>query len=620
MEFRTCFSSICESGYKIDAIKSGMQKYLRRREAPKMKWCANQLYKFRFGSNESEIQIGKGIFSNLINRIIVMLDEELCFDDASRYLYVYDLIKCLKNEKIYTMGVKILYEICDVLCSGHIIRLTSDICGFYFKRIFVDKEEIDETDFVLIQKEDGDNGNEGKEYDWCFKNFVECFCKKNYNVYYWLFRIFNMSNEGARLIYRRKEHIYGIWEYLEGFAQGNANLKKCWENRLKEFYNKEKSERKMFLVGVVNVFMYRDEIDFEKEIEYEETVEIDTKTMKLDDYCIDMHCSAGRNSGKNRKDFALEGCLVINEYEKYKVEEWREYYIEEKLKDQQVFKKVKPAKKAVVKEIKVVNEKKLIKEKREDKFVKLNANLEFISMNDLEFVKLCSNTTCGGKAMCFVVKYDGQLFVLKEGRETMQFNYDYAMVDQCKSIFGLNSIGMKRIKSDKIIEKVNKKEKFWENNFHFKNKPDVVYSMMQLIDGQKLIDYRRMVGEKKVDEKIWLEFMKIGLFRNIFMVSDFSQINVFIDKSGNLYSIDEHDVLGKREKIVGEKNMKIYQTFHSKIDEIFENLYQNKEEKIQFISHIMIENLFEKEEIARVLSNYETLKERFYNEYELLSK
>ena len=52
MEFRTCFSSICESGYKIDAIKSGMQKYLRRREPAKMTWCANELYKFHFGEND----------------------------------------------------------------------------------------------------------------------------------------------------------------------------------------------------------------------------------------------------------------------------------------------------------------------------------------------------------------------------------------------------------------------------------------------------------------------------------------------------------------------------------------------------------------------------------------
>ena len=54
-QFRTCFSSICESGYKIDLVKSGMQKYLRRREAQKMKWCVTKIYKFKFGKNEKEI-------------------------------------------------------------------------------------------------------------------------------------------------------------------------------------------------------------------------------------------------------------------------------------------------------------------------------------------------------------------------------------------------------------------------------------------------------------------------------------------------------------------------------------------------------------------------------------
>ena len=32
---------------------------------------------------------------------------------------------------------------------------------------------------------------------------------------------------------------------------------------------------------------------------------------------IDMHTSIGRKMGKNRKDFALEGCLVINEYDAF---------------------------------------------------------------------------------------------------------------------------------------------------------------------------------------------------------------------------------------------------------------------------------------------------------------
>ena len=37
------------------------------------------------------------------------------------------------------------------------------------------------------------------------------------------------------------------------------------------------------------------------------------KSINIDDYVIDMHTSQGRKMGKNRKDFGLEGCLVVNE-------------------------------------------------------------------------------------------------------------------------------------------------------------------------------------------------------------------------------------------------------------------------------------------------------------------
>ena len=32
MKYRTCFSSISQNGYKLDILKSGMQKYLRRKQ------------------------------------------------------------------------------------------------------------------------------------------------------------------------------------------------------------------------------------------------------------------------------------------------------------------------------------------------------------------------------------------------------------------------------------------------------------------------------------------------------------------------------------------------------------------------------------------------------------
>ena len=47
MKWRTCFSSISFAGYKLDVLKSALQKYLRRREEEKMLWCLGEIYLFK---------------------------------------------------------------------------------------------------------------------------------------------------------------------------------------------------------------------------------------------------------------------------------------------------------------------------------------------------------------------------------------------------------------------------------------------------------------------------------------------------------------------------------------------------------------------------------------------
>lgn len=604
-QFRTCFSSICESGYKIDLVKSGMQKYLRRREAQKMKWCMCEIYKFKFGNNENERKIGKGIISNLVNRIIVMLDEELCFDEVVRYSLVYDLLEDMKKTENYEEGVEIISKICDILCSGNIIRLSSDIVGYFNKRIFEYKLEVCDSDMESDTL--GVFKGENAEIEKNMRNFIGHFNAKNSNCYYWLFKIYNMCSDGVKTRYRRKEYIYAVWQYLEGLIGDNKLLRKAWSNRINMFYEKNKNERKMFLVAVVNVFMYRDVIDFEKVIKCEDSgmLELEGKFV-FDDYCIDMHCKDGRIAGKNRKDFALEGCLVINEYEKYKVDEWREYYINEKINNE-IVKKNKTVNKK--------NEKIEVNEKNKKKEITgldLLNELEFIDMNNFKFIKLCSNTTCGNKVMCFVVEYEGNLYVLKEGRKSMNYNVDYEMVDKCKEIFGLNAIGMRRIKSNKIIEKINKNIKSWNDNWQFVDKDSVVYSMMTYIEGEKLIDYRKK--NDKVDKELWLEFMKIGLFRGIFMVSDFSQINVMFCNN-KLYSIDEHDALGKRKEMIGMKNMKVYINYYEEMEKIFEDLFENQKNKMIELRRIMLDYNYDIKSIKKVTNNYQNLKDRFNAEY-----
>ena len=73
--FRTCFSSMSYNGYKLDILKSGIQKYLRRREFDKMIWCVAEIYLFQvLQKTEQDKKATKGIITNLINRLIVMMD------------------------------------------------------------------------------------------------------------------------------------------------------------------------------------------------------------------------------------------------------------------------------------------------------------------------------------------------------------------------------------------------------------------------------------------------------------------------------------------------------------------------------------------------------------------
>ena len=112
--FRTCFSSISYYGHKLDKLKSGVQKYLRRREFEKMLWCTAEIYLFQvYAETEKQIRSCKGIISNLINRLIVMMDEEMCFIECEKYViirkYIYEHpvlpwktilpTKTLKNQK-----------------------------------------------------------------------------------------------------------------------------------------------------------------------------------------------------------------------------------------------------------------------------------------------------------------------------------------------------------------------------------------------------------------------------------------------------------------------------------------------------------------------------------------
>ena len=296
--------------------------------------------------------------------------------------------------------------------------------------------------------------------------------------------------------------------------------KEILEYKLREFYKLNRGERFMFLVnsidlvmkcdGKENVFVNIHISQIRKELSrYEQDfVEMYNYSMlywTIDDYAIDMHTSMGRKMGKNRKDFALEGSIVVNEDTEFLVKEWRDFYVKEKLENPvrskkkrwEGKKKVEEKKKEAfvftpekteqeVAEImltlnpeKVEEKKEEVKKTREEirmekykrikkmrgkpNFDDLEKDLEFVDSKtiDVNKIKLCSDTTCGNKVMCF--EYEGKIW--KESRKSMNYNRDYCVIDECKEAFGLRKIGMKRVLSNFRIEKNDRTKKSWEDNW-----------------------------------------------------------------------------------------------------------------------------------------------------------
>ncbi len=583
LRYRTCFSSISHSGYKLDILKSAMQKYLRRKEKSKMIWCVAEIYLFHvFAKSEQEKKATKGIITNMLNRLIIMMDEEMIFAEVQKYLVLRKLLEKFeeggRNDFIY------LYKICDILINARILRVNSDIRAYWDYRFRHDKQVYKDDD---ITSEDDEAS---------FKEFVKEFNEGSYGCYYYMFKIFNGAREtpGIKWFKTKKENIYKIWYYLfkRKVVMENWILRKNLEYKLIEFHKKKRGERFMWLSSAIQLVlnadklglnkvmyeingkkiiknMYENHVNKTKEEKMEIIKEVfeNRKKLIIDDYCIDQHCSKGRVMGKGKKDWKTKGSLVVDEDKEYFVQEWRNYYRGKwKKQAEQEEKKVEPKKTRA--EIRAEKYKRIKKMRGKPNFDDLEKNLRFVDGIDESKIILCSDVTCGNKVMCF--EYEGKIW--KESRKSMFYNRDYIVVDNCKELFGLKKIGMERVLSNFRIEKIDKSKKEWKNNWHKviigKDEEKVVYCVMNKITNcmwkvpmeigeikHSLVYGVENGGNIGQNRRLFKEFVKIGVYRGIFRCSDFNCRNVLVGLEDQfspqyLVSIDEGDI-GKRLDILG---------------------------------------------------------------------
>jgi hypothetical protein len=275
------------------------------------------------------------------------------------------------------------------------------------------------------------------------------------------------------------------------------------------------------------------------------------------------------NKGFGLGKFAEEGALVVDEDLSLlgeKGEEYKRYYIEMKHKS---------------------DPKKKVKINKWDPF----DNLEELSFNDFSEVKILEEGVCGGKVPCIEITYKNQRYILKQMGESMNYGKDYMFIDECKSIFDLWSINMRRVVVDKKLVRKNHKIKTFVNNTSFSDEKSI-YCMMDYFDNIGDLGKNK---EFLKDESILKECLKIRLFDGLFRSSDNNMRNILVNKDGEILSIDEGDIYGKRDRIFNhnewcqKKNVS-----DSILNSVIDDILSEKEMKIKLIEKKMNEYGFQK--------------------------
>jgi hypothetical protein len=166
----------------------------------------------------------------------------------------------------------------------------------------------------------------------------------------------------------------------------------------------------------------------------------------------------------------------------------------------------------------------------------------------------------------------------------LNYGKDYIVIDKCKKLVGLNDLNMKRFKCNKGLVKIDSKKRTYVNNNKIDNK-ECIYCMMNYWDNIGDLGKNK---DKLKDINIVKECLKIRYFDGLFKSSDNILRNILVNDNGDLMSIDEGDLFGKRKYILS-MNSDWCRINCSKdlVDEVINNFIENKEYLKKEVKKIM---------------------------------
>jgi hypothetical protein len=596
-------------GYRSSVLKSGVCKYFRRELFDKFEWCVMEMMIFGLKN--------VGMMTNIINRMKILIFEEIVVNEIeiiNRCVYLFDMID---NEERFWSKIEIMKVICDLVKSCRKSRTVSYVNNWWK---FNGRNYLNiELEKVLKYRKNNDSNKLLMLGEWLIL-FIE---EKNENVVNIFNKMLELSNEGTR--YKKKGGIYLYFEILEDMCLKGKN-KKLFDFVLDRFNKKSMKERFMFGVWFglmciknedmnlgVDSYSYNLNMNEDEIVEYLFRNRI--KIIINEDFVVnDWHVNKKFGLGK----FGKVGAFVENEDLSLLGEnglKYKEFYILKKEECDKKEQKVEEVLEEVLEEVKVLKEKKekVVKEKKEK--IEEKKDYEFIDFKDFEVVKVIVEGVCGMKICCIIVRRNNEMYVLKEMVKSFNYGRDCMFMDSIKKEFDILDLKMKLIKSNSGLKVIDKSIKSWKNNFEFGEK-DVIYCMMKFYENIGDLGKNKNILEGSGNEEKLYSMLKIRLFDGLFRSSDNILRNILVLVDGNLLSIDENDIFGKRLCVFNKNDWCVKNDWCKKnFEKVIDDLWgENKEEKKVKIINYLIEYGFN-EKVEEFGNRWENYKEIINSEF-----
>lgn len=358
------FNEKSYNGIDVSVLKSGLQKYCRRGEFEKGLWCLVELDLFSLAEKSDDKKVatvGKRIRTNMINRLIVMMSEEISIANwllpiEIKQFYEAWLVKKQVNEKMARWSLVNMYKL---ILESKKIRIISDYRSLYLLPPYY----VDDKYMSILREKHKELLKKYGLYDKVYCQFDFDTGKdlegnigellKNCDERIFVLLLKNFSSKESEIAI-----ITVVWKALINFFDDGIKENELKINVIKSlkyfYYTMKHKEKYIYLYHAILFVIKRNEINWNMKkseivVTNEELDRVDKlykinlsgKNIELDDFIFDIHTKNKVNIKDGRTMFAIEGSKVVNEDKNLLNEDYRKVYIElKKIIDQTDFAKL----------------------------------------------------------------------------------------------------------------------------------------------------------------------------------------------------------------------------------------------------------------------------------------